>query len=147
MTREYITVNEKGMRVGQSHPNAVLSDVEVEALILDRGPDDAPTMSYRELAEKWGVSKSSVRDMLIGRRRGQTKKEVDGVETSKRAKQKKIRVDLRVTLRARALLHKLGGGKWIDHMAWLVNAELARAPTLDVHQALARALRRIGGVK
>lgn len=143
MTREYITVNENGMRVGQSHPNAVLSDVEVESLILDRGPDDAPTMSYRELALKWGCSKSTVRDYLTGRRRAQTQKTVPG-QASERTRQKKVRTVMYVSLHNRATLRRLGGGKWIDMVCAQIQRELSRAPSIDPEQALARVLRRFG---
>lgn len=75
-----IYVNEIGYRIGEDHQNAKLSDAQVEALIIDRGPEDAPTMSYAKLAKRYGISKSGARDIIKGNRRCQFKlnwKEVD----------------------------------------------------------------------
>lgn len=106
-------VNDAGRRIGEGHHMARLSDREVDQLIADRGPDDAPRMSYSELATKYGISKSSVRDILIGRRRGQIGPSVDKPQ-SKKAKRPKVRVNLRIGLHARAKLHRLGGGAWLE---------------------------------
>ena len=76
-------VNEAGRRIGEGHHMARLSDREVDQLIADRGSDDAPRMSYSELATKYGISKSSVRDILIGRRRGQIGPSVDKPKSKK----------------------------------------------------------------
>lgn len=65
--------NEIGYRVGESHHNAKLTDIEVDALIRDRGPEDAPTMSLSQLAKRYGLSKSGVKGILDGNRRGQLK--------------------------------------------------------------------------
>ncbi|HRB09630.1 MAG TPA: hypothetical protein PLH47_05600 [Ottowia sp.] len=94
---------------------ARLSDREVDQLIADRGSDDAPRMSYTQLAQKWGISKSSVRDILIGRRRGQIGPSVEKPE-SKKSKRPKVRVNLRIGLHARAKLHRLGGGAWLERV-------------------------------
>ena len=61
-------------RVGEAHPHAVLTDEEVDRLLEDRGPDHAPRMSYTELARKWGVSKSCVRDIVTGSRRRRSRR-------------------------------------------------------------------------
>lgn len=66
-TRETLH-NERGMRIGESHPRAVLTDHEVELLIALR--DDG--MSWRVLAVKFECSKRCVRDIYSGRRRCQT---------------------------------------------------------------------------
>ena len=66
-----VQVNERGQRIGQGHRRAVLTDAEVEQLLEDRGPEDAPRRSYAQLAKKYRVSKSCVRDICTGRRRGQ----------------------------------------------------------------------------
>lgn len=108
-----VRVNEVGRRIGEGHHMARLSDAEVEQLIADRGPEDAPRMSYSELATKYGISKSSVRDILIGRRRGQIGPSVDKPQ-SKKAKRPKVRVNLSIGLHARAKLHRLGGGAWLE---------------------------------
>lgn len=69
--RSWVMVNEHGMRIGQSHQNAKLSDTQVQQLLTDRGPSDAPRMSLNALAAKYGVSKSGVKGIIDGRRRGQ----------------------------------------------------------------------------
>lgn len=66
-----VMVNEKGYRVGQSHPNAKLTDEQIEQLMRDRGPDDAPTMSLSQLGKRYGLSKSGVKGIIDGTRRGQ----------------------------------------------------------------------------
>ena len=115
MSGRRVQVNEIGKRIGEGHHMARLSDREVEQLIADRGPEDAPRMSYTQLAQKWGISKSSVRDILIGRRRGQIGPSVEKPE-SKKSKRPKVRVNLRIGLRARAKLHRLGGGAWLERV-------------------------------
>ena len=60
-TQKYVATNDRGYRVGQDHPNAKLTDVEVAALIRDRGPEEAPTMSLSQLAKRYGLSKSGVK--------------------------------------------------------------------------------------
>ncbi|MDR0439468.1 MAG: hypothetical protein LBI59_00570 [Candidatus Accumulibacter sp.] len=107
--KRLVSVNEKGLRVGQDHPQAKLSDLEVEALIRDRGPEDAPLLSYGKLARKYGISKSGVRDILTGRRRGG-----EFVLVEKPVRDKKVRVNLRLSLSARATLIRLGGGQWLE---------------------------------
>lgn len=74
-----VQVNEIGYRVGESHPNAKLTDDQVEQLILDRGPDHSPHMSLQQLANKWGMSKSGVKGIIDGNRRCQlsTWREID----------------------------------------------------------------------
>lgn len=110
-----IRINDRGQRIGEGHHMARLTDAEVDQLIADRGPDSAPRMSYTELAAKWGISKSSVRDILIGRRRGQVGPSVDKAQPKRPACQK-VRVNFKVTLHARAKLHRLGGGAWVQKM-------------------------------
>ena len=110
-----VRINEEGRRIGEGHHMARLSDADVEQLIADRGPDGAPRMSYSELAMKYGISKSSVRDILIGRRRGQIGPSVDKPEP-KKVKRPKVRVNLRIGLHARAKLHRLGGGAWLERV-------------------------------
>jgi hypothetical protein len=138
--RRYVATNERGYRIGQDHHKAVLTDIEVEALVRDRGPDDAPLMSYSQLAVRYGISKSGARDIIKGNRRGQSQrlvqKDGDGVKDAP----KKVRVNLKVSLRARAILHRLGGGAWIDAIAERVDAKLRCARDKDPDQALARVL-------
>ncbi len=70
MKSRNVGVNDRGLRVGQDHQNAKLTDAEVELLLKLRAEDRA-FWSYRLLAEKFEISKRSVRDYLTGRRRGQ----------------------------------------------------------------------------
>lgn len=69
--KRMVRVNENGKRIGQYHPNAKLTDEQIEQLIIDRGPVDAPSMTLSELGRKWGLSKSGVKGILDGRNRGQ----------------------------------------------------------------------------
>lgn len=141
--RKFIATNERGYRIGQDHPKAVLTDIEVDALIRDRGPEEAPLMSYSKLAERYGISKSGVRDILIGRRRGQPQRLVKAEDGATKASAKKVRVNLKVTLRARAILHRLGGGAWIDAIAERVDAELRCARVDDPSRAMERVLQKL----
>lgn len=63
-----IQLNELGRRVGESHPGAKLTDADVDLvhLLIEDG------LSYAQVAEKMGVSKSCVAHIASGRRRGQT---------------------------------------------------------------------------
>jgi len=74
-----VEINEIGYRVGASHPNAKLTNEQVEQLIDDRGPGHAPLMSLQQLADKWEMSKSGVKGIIDGNRRCQlsTWKEID----------------------------------------------------------------------
>lgn len=63
-----VGVNERGDRVGQDHPRAVLTDAQVLLLLELRR---AEGWSYLQLARKFEVSKASVRDVVKGRRRAQ----------------------------------------------------------------------------
>lgn len=108
-----VRVNERGLRIGESHPRAVLSDADVALLIADRGADeDHPAMSLSALARKWGMSKSGVKGILDGRRRGQIGPTVDRAP-SRRAAHPKVRVKMSITLHHRAKLHRLGGSVWL----------------------------------
>lgn len=66
MTR-MVGVNERGLRVGEDHQNARLTDGECEVIrqLHEQG------MSYKKLADKFGVGKSTIRDIVVYRRRGQ----------------------------------------------------------------------------
>lgn len=108
-----VAVNERGQRIGQGHPQAKLSDAEVEHLLADRGPEHDPTMSYGQLALRYGISKASVRDIVKGRRRGQIGQTVDRKPPA-RPKGQRVRVNLVIALHLRAKLHRLGGGAWLE---------------------------------
>lgn len=67
MTTRTIAINDIGRRVGDSHHNAKLTDSEVNLLLALHGEG----WGYRRLAAKFEMSKSHVRDIVKGRRRGQ----------------------------------------------------------------------------
>lgn len=62
-----IRVNERGLRVGESHPRAVLSDHEVELVLELR----AEGYSYGWLARTFEVHKQTVAKICQGVNRGQ----------------------------------------------------------------------------
>lgn len=111
--RALVRVNDRGLRIGESHPHAKLSDADVERLLADRGPSHEPLMSLGALALKYGLSKSGVKSIVDGKRRGQVGPRIDKAPTRK-VKVKKVRVNLSITLHARAKLHRLGGGSWLE---------------------------------
>lgn len=63
-----VALNENGLRIGQTHPLAILSDAEVDLVfeLIEAG------FSYSQVAEKMGVSKSCIGHIASGRRRCQT---------------------------------------------------------------------------
>ena len=143
----YVATNERGLRIGQDHPNAKLTDIEVDALLRDRGPEDAPQMSYLELAKKYGISKSGARYIVNGDRRGQARRYVKKEETKHSFADKKVRVKLTVSLRARAILHRIGGGRLIEKLAVHIDNQLRCAPEIDGDQAFARLMAKIWAMK
>lgn len=62
-----VAVNERGQRIGESHPRAVLTDHEVELLLELR----AEGFSYGWLARKFEVHKQTVAKICTGTRRSQ----------------------------------------------------------------------------
>ncbi|NFV82111.1 hypothetical protein [Magnetospirillum aberrantis] len=62
-----VAVNEAGLRCGEDHPGAKLTDSEVELIRQLRESG----MSYGVLADKFDVSKSCIADICKYRRRGQ----------------------------------------------------------------------------
>lgn len=63
-----VGVDERGNRVGEDHPRAKLSNAEVDLMFELREPSDGSRpMSYREIAEKFEVSKGHVSDILSNR--------------------------------------------------------------------------------
>ncbi len=59
--------NERGSRVGETHHRAVLSDQDVDMIrdLYETG------LSYRQIADKFEISKSHARDVIKCRRRWQ----------------------------------------------------------------------------
>jgi hypothetical protein len=111
-----IRVNERGLRIGESHPGAKLLDAEVEQLLKDREGG----MSLGALAKKWGLSKSGVKGIVDGNRRGQIGPSVEKAP-SRRRQAKKVRVNVRIPLHLRAKFHRLGGGVWLAQALELAN--------------------------
>lgn len=66
--RAVLKFNDIGQRIGDSHQNAKLTDTQVDELTALRRMG----LSYMDLARRFGISKSSVRDIVICRRRSQT---------------------------------------------------------------------------
>jgi hypothetical protein len=62
-----IGVNDKGIRVGEDHQHAKLSNAEIDLLLELREEG----LSYRQLAEKFEISKSHARYICKGRWRCQ----------------------------------------------------------------------------
>jgi hypothetical protein len=108
MKKVPVHTNERGLRIGESHPRAKLTDKEVEQLIADRGPEDAPLMSLSALAARYGMSKSGVKGILDGKARGQIGMHTDKAPTRK-DRPKMVRVTLVMSLPERAKLHRKGG--------------------------------------
>lgn len=65
--RKRVGINERGLRVGEDHQNARLTDAEVE-LVRELHREG---MSYGRLAAKFEVSKSLIRYIVQYKRRGQ----------------------------------------------------------------------------
>lgn len=63
----FVAVNEKGLRIGQDHPKAVLTDAEVRRLLdlRDEG------YGYKRLAQMFEIPKRTVRSYCAGRTRNQ----------------------------------------------------------------------------
>lgn len=65
----FVAVNEQGMRIGESHPNADLTDHEVDLIRELREKDG---MGYAQLAAKFEVSKSTIQMICTYQRRAVT---------------------------------------------------------------------------
>ena len=111
-----VRVNERGLRIGESHPGAKLSDADVELLLADREGG----MSLGALAKKWGLSKSGVKGIVDGKRRGQIGPSVDK-SPSKKLRVKKVRVTASLQLHLRAKFHRLGGSAWLESVLTTTN--------------------------
>ena len=67
MVKRLVGVNELGMRIGEDHHNAKLTDAEVEMIRTLHGEG----LSYKRIAEKFEIGKQTVADICKFRRRGQ----------------------------------------------------------------------------
>ena len=63
-----VAVNEAGLRIGEDHPNAKLTDAEVERI---RDLHEFDGMTYKALAEKFEVSKWCIGRICRYERRAQ----------------------------------------------------------------------------
>ena len=68
MRKILVAVNDHGLRIGQYHQNAILSDAEVE--LMRQLAEES--MAYSELARKFEVSKWTVGRICRYERRAQT---------------------------------------------------------------------------
>lgn len=62
-----VAVNDRGLRIGETHPRAVLTDHEVDLLLELR----AEGYSYRWLGEKFDIHYTHARRICLGHARGQ----------------------------------------------------------------------------
>jgi len=62
-----VAVNESGYRIGEDHPGAKLTDHEVDLILELR----EQCWSYRQIADKFEVSKSQIRNICTGLKRCQ----------------------------------------------------------------------------
>lgn len=73
-----VAVNERGQRVGDSHPKAKLTNGEVDLLLMLRDEN----WSYAQLADKFEISKSGVRRICKGTARCQAAVRFKVIEVS-----------------------------------------------------------------
>ncbi|OZI23739.1 hypothetical protein CAL26_09925 [Bordetella genomosp. 9] len=66
MTQRIVGVDERGLRVGEDHQRATLTDAEVELMRQLREVDG---WTYDQLAEKFEVSRRHARDIVNYRKR------------------------------------------------------------------------------
>lgn len=66
--KRLVALNDRGCRIGETHPRAKLSDHDVDLVfeLRDSG------MTLAAIAEKLDVTKGTVWKIITGRRRGQT---------------------------------------------------------------------------
>ena len=64
-----VATNDRGMRIGEDHPHAQLSDKEVEQI---RDLHEFAGWSYRDIARAYGASKSCIAEICRYEKRNQT---------------------------------------------------------------------------
>ena len=67
-SRRIVAIGESGHRIGEDHPNAKLSNREVDLVLELREAG----WSYRRISLKMEISKTHVRYICLGRLRAQT---------------------------------------------------------------------------
>lgn len=65
----YVAINDRGLRIGESHHNAKLSDATVDRI---RELHEDEGIGYRKIAKAMGLSTSTVRMICCYLRRAQT---------------------------------------------------------------------------
>jgi hypothetical protein len=75
MAKRSVGVNDRNLRIGEDHQNAVLSDREVEQLLQLRREG----WGYKRLAKAFEVSKAQVRRIVSGKQRHQIPRRWVGV--------------------------------------------------------------------
>ncbi len=65
--KRMVALNDRGCRIGETHPRAKLSDEDVELVFALR--DEGLTLAL--IAQKFDVTKGAIWKILTGRRRGQ----------------------------------------------------------------------------
>lgn len=68
MAKRMVAINDKGIRIGEDHPGAKLTNADVERLLRLR---EETSWGYKRLAEIFDVSPSQVRRIVQGTHRGQ----------------------------------------------------------------------------
>ena len=68
MAKRLVGVNEQGIRVGEDHQRATLTDADVE-LMRQLREEDSQHWTYDALAEKFDVSRRHARDIVNYRKR------------------------------------------------------------------------------
>lgn len=63
----YLAVNERGRRIGEDHHNARYTNGEVEMVLVLRDEGQG----YKSIAKRMEMPVTTVRDICLGRRRGQ----------------------------------------------------------------------------
>lgn len=67
--KRFVAVGENGRRLGEDHQRAKLTNDQVDAIVEAYATG---IVSYATLASTYEVSKSTIRDIVKGRRRAQT---------------------------------------------------------------------------
>ena len=74
MADRVVKVNDHGLRIGDDHPRAKLTDHEVD-LLLELRDSDPEYWSYARLADVFYISKSQAGNICRGKQRNQTAKD------------------------------------------------------------------------
>lgn len=78
---ELVGINEKGRRIGQYHPRAKLTDHEVD-LIFELY-DEGRGLSMAEIARRFETRRSTINEIIKGRRRAQHPSRFKRVESTR----------------------------------------------------------------